>query len=923
MVIRMFLKAVVWLMAWSSFAVGGLNAQAVSALPTPEQVLGVEVGSRPLRYAEVFQYFRALADASPSVKLFFTGSTHEGRRLFVVAIATPERLKQLEDIRMRLAKLWDPRQLSSGEAYRDIIEHTPAVAWMMYGIHGDELSSTDAAVRLAYFLASGKDQTARRILQELVVFIDPIENPDGRERYLSQIQQWSGKVPSGDMDSMPHRGMWTRGRGNHYLFDLNRDWFALIHPETRARVRAILTWHPQLVVDAHEMGAYSSYFFPPPREPIHPDVHPITRKWWQRLAKDQAKAFDERGWSYQTEELFDEWYPGYGSSWPYFSGAVAVLYEQARTDGSFVKRPDGTRLTFREAVDHHFVSSVANLATAAAHRKELLLDFYRMRQVALKGALLGEDRVYFIPPGPHPERVQRLINTLILQKVEVERAVETFRVRNIHDYQGNRWVQKQLPAGTFIIRLHQPQGILARALLRFDVPFPVNFLKEEREAILREGRSRIYDINAWSLPLLFGVEAYASGKVPRVATEPLKAPLEPRSVPFRQGSYGYVLDARSDRAMIALARMLEKGFVARATTRPFQMGEIHFPWGGVVFRRPENPDSLDQVVERVSRRTGASFYPAHSSHTPQGPDLGGEQFKLLTPPRVAVLTGPGVSLTAFGSIWFLLDQELEIPHALINHVRFPETDLRKYNVFLLPPADGSHRTYSRLLDENQRNRLKAWVEQGGTLIAMGNAAAFLADSAVGISKVELRHQALKKLEVYRKVWEQEKRLWAFRIDSLTFWKGRASVSVPEEVKEPSPAQRKVQEELDARWRKFHPRGTFLRVELDPRHWLSFGVGNLVPVLFRDRYAYLSMNPVQTVGRFGEETRLRLSGLLWPEARARWAETAYLTREALGKGQIILFADEPFFRAYLRGAGRLLINAVVLGPGMGAESPAPY
>ncbi len=350
---------------------------------SPSEFLGFEIGSWPTSHDDMLRYFTYLDETLPNVFLENYATSYEGRTLFYLIIASPENATKLDAIKDKMAQLADPRRLKDDASASQIIATHPVTAWMAYGIHGDELSSGDAAVQLAYQLAAGTDPTTSTIRDNVIVCIDPAENPDGRQRWLKQLEEWNATVPNRDSQSLQHQGRWPWGRGNHYLFDLNRDWFTHVHPETRGRVEAILEWNPQYLLDTHEMGPLDSYLFSPPRKPFNPYMITQIHKWWAAFAKDQAAAFDRYGWSYYTREWNEELFPGYGSSWGIYIGAIGMLYEQAGADGSQVMRRDGTVMTYRETVHHQFVSSMANLQTAANNRRELLEDYYKEKKRAV------------------------------------------------------------------------------------------------------------------------------------------------------------------------------------------------------------------------------------------------------------------------------------------------------------------------------------------------------------------------------------------------------------------------------------------------------------------------------------------------------------------------------------------------------------
>lgn len=884
----------------------------------PKEFFGFEIGSRPVSHEELLRYFHYLDETFPNAAIHEYGETFEGRTLVYLTITSQERADVLEDIRRRIKKLADPRLLESEDEARHIIDGTPAVAWMAYAIHGDELSSTDAAMQLAYQLLAGTDDTSRMIRENLVVCIDPLQNPDGRTRWIQQMTQFNPAVTNTDVQSIHHRGVWPWGRGNHYLFDLNRDWFSLIHPESRARVQAVLSWNPQYFVDSHEMGSGDTYLFSPPREPFNPFMVQHIYKWWNIVAKDQAKAFDRYGWSYYTREWNEEFFPGYGSSWSIYIGAVGMLYEQAGADGSQVKRADGTTMTYRETVHHQFVSSMANLTTVASNRRMLLEDYYKAKKWAVSG-----NGAFILPPSPNKGRLARLAEKLQDQGIEVFVSKNSFKVNRARSSMGKDMKNLSLPAQSILVPLNQPLRNLIETILSFDLRFDSGFLEKEKKEILKKNETKLYEVTAWSLPIAYDLDCYYADKMSAVEMQPFERSAQSGTAYMVDNAYGYVFDGTDDRSYRALAALLDAGYRVRCAQEPFEVEGKKFPRGSYLIRTAENPcenpERMIQEFTDIAHGTGITLWAVQTALATSGSDLGGEEFTLLKAPRIAVIGGSGISTTSFGALWHLLDVRLGLRSSMFDVTSIMRADLNKYNTIVLPTGWRGPETYERVLGKAGVSKLKEWVEDGGTLIGIGAAAAFLADTSVAVSNVRQTRQVLKDLDDYRAAFEDAKEAEAPLVDSLDVWEARAP-QTPEsaDAKKPAKPVMDALKREDEIARKLHPRGAILGVHVDAEHWLGYGCRETVPVLVYSSYAYLAKGEVQIAARFHPQEQLRISGLLWPEARKRWSNTAYATREAKGKGQVILFATRPNFRGYFHGGERLLLNALLLGPGFGTK-----
>lgn len=924
-------------------------------VPSPAEVLGSPIAARPYRPEEVLAYFHALAATSPHATLREYARSHEGRPLVTLVVSGPEAVADPDAFRA------DHRAWLAGDAPA---AGRRAVAWLAYGIHGDELSSTDAAVVMAYWLTAGTDALARRLRDRLVVLIDPNENPDGRARYLAQITSYAHRRVNPDQDDLSHRSVWPWGRGNHYLFDLNRDWFSQVHPESR-RSGEIAAWLPQLLVDSHEMGANSTYLFPPPRHPYNPHLPESARRWELAFSADQAAALDARGYPYFNGEWNEEFFPGYGSSWCGYHGTVGILYEMSRTSGQTVRKRDGTVRTFAQAIEHQVTSSRANLTTLADHAAEILSDMRAARRAAAAAA--GPVKAWILPPhAAAPGRTEELGARLRGQGIEVHVLTEARRADRLHDIRSGERVARDLPVGTLLVRLDQPAAPMIHALLDPHVPMEAEFLREEREYLERGKGTRLYEVTAWSLPLALGLEAYWSDRVPGgawSAEQPLPAAGadEATSPLLLDGWNSVVFPGDHDAAPALIADLLQRGVAVRIAEKPLRVAGREFARGAVVIRREGNDADVGDVLAATARRHGIGFVSVPSFRPEAGPDLGGSHMPVLVPPRVGVLAGMPVSPTAYGAVWHLLDQTLDLRFTALDVGRFGQVDLGRYNVLVFPPILGGPDAYAHLLGPGGLERLRSWVQAGGTAVGFGGGARLLAAPASGLTTTRFRGDAVAphpspvwsvsaataaaagepRAEGIRPgapapaadpydvapVLGPGARPFAAGVETGTPL-AAAPVAMADWLTPLLPAGRKTPEEAeleaaDERLRRFMPRGALLRVELHDESWLTHGLGAEATVMFRGDDSLVATPPATVAARLAEPGRLHLGGLLWPEAAARLAGTGYAVREGVGRGQVILFASEPAFRRWMRESERLLINAVLLGPGLGTRWSRPW
>jgi hypothetical protein len=377
---------------------------------------------------------------------------------------------------------------------------SPVVVWLVHGVHGNEISSSDAALLEAYhLLASTGDADVDVVLRDALVLIDPMQNPDGRARVLFQNLQGRAAGPDGAAYNAEHDEPWPGGRTNHYLFDMNRDWFAQTQRETRGRIQVALDYWPHVNVDLHEQGGNNTYYFAPPADPLNPHITKSQVAAFDLFGRANARRFDERGWPYFIREVYDSFYPGYGESWPIFQGSIGMTYEQASARALTFTRDDGTTLTYRQGVMHHFNAAIVTAVTAARNRERLVREFLEYRRSAVAEGETGPIREYVLVPGHDPSRADLLARSLATQGIEVRRADEALAV-------GTR----KVPAGAYIVSNAQPSGRLIRNLLDPQTDQPEDFIARQEARRLRRLPDQIYDVTAWSLPLVYDVEVVTS-----------------------------------------------------------------------------------------------------------------------------------------------------------------------------------------------------------------------------------------------------------------------------------------------------------------------------------------------------------------------------------------------------------------------------
>lgn len=870
---------------WSDWAEG---ADYDPSVPDLDTWLGRPFAQRHTTVDEILGYVAALDAASDRVRVERMGTSVQGDPLLLMVITDPAVDRGIEARAADLDVVRDPWNHDEDARAAAAKSLRPAV-WVACSVHGDEASGSDAGLMLAYHLAADRSEATRAILRESIVLIGPSHNPDGRRRFLNHVRNFGNqKLPP---DTSPfaaeHWQTWPGGRTNHFLFDLNRDWAFLTQQETRDHVAAFLRWRPQVFVDLHEMGRESSYYFPPPADPINPNVPARTLEWFETFGRANADAFDARGFDYFVREDFDLFYPGYGDSWPTLQGAIGMTYEQATTRGRALRQRGGRIVGYDEAVQKHFVAAHTTVRTAAMRARDLVdayADFHvEARRRADRDA--REELVFSV--AAKGAEAARLADVLVRQGIEVLRTTEDRRVR-LTPYDTDASGPVELPAGSFRVPLDQSSYLLLVSLLDPHTPMDEDFLAQERTRRERGLHNRFYDVTAWSLVFSYGVDAYTSSRALDVPSETyvVDAPA-PAAVAAAPARLAWVVPYRDNAALEALLGLWNAGVVVETILDDFVHDGSEFPRGSFVVKRAANAhvDDLEDVVVRVVAETGAAVHTVDRSWTDAGPSLGSGRAHPLRRPRVGLITGPGVSPGSVGGLQWLLEDRYGVQFTLVMLSALRRVDLTEFDALLIPSLDDAHLLPLEALD--------SWVESGGVLVAVGDGAAAIVEPHSDDLQPWTSVQRIRDLA---ELSDEDGRLGAF------------------EVGTPSHHEEDVLDHLPPERRPLRTPGAIVRLRLDPTHYLTLGEREVAHApLLSDRILTPSRTG-RTVARIDDE-RPRRSGFMWPVMEEALKGQAFLVEEPHGRGRVILFAEDPGFRGTWEGLHRLLLNGLLLGPSL--------
>ena len=910
-----------------------LNANYDLSIDHPNKFLDFKYGERVATPEQIEDAINAYKQQSNKIKVINYGTTHEGRPLHALIISSPDNIAQLDTIKQNLSALSDARKTSDREA-KKIIDSLPAVAWMAYSIHGNETSGADAALGLIYHLIASNDSETTNLLDNMIIIVDPVMNPDGRARFAKSLEQYRGTAPNYDDQSLIHTGDWPYGRTNHYYFDLNRDWVYLTQPETQGRVSLINEWKPQILVDAHEMGAQDTFMTGPAREPINKNMDRDLVKWGNVFAQDQGSEFDRRNWRFYTGEWHEDLYPGY-SFYVNFRGTLGILYEQSRMAEDGVRRPEGTIQSYKESVHHQFISSLTNLNTLLANSKAMYKDYWEARKLNVSKDSKWANKTFVILPTKNSSRINTLADKLKSQNIEIYTNKQNINVNNVLKQTGDIVDEFNIPAGSMLIPNRQPEAPLISAILEFDAEIDEDVLTKEREATLRDGSSIMYDTTAFNFTMMYGLEAVT---VPEYLNDNLSL-WEPSSVQLEVDDKAimWIVDGADDLSVSFAARLMEQDVQVRIVDKDINLSGKNLSRGSPVVIAMDNPNnsSLVELIRTTAKNLNVSVSSLYTGFGPEElPDWGGRHFRLLNKPQIAILSHEGFSSYDVGVSWWSLDHHLGIRHSQLNTAMIGYADLRRYNTLIMPSG-------YRSINQSEISVLKDWIKQGGTLIANNGSTRMLV-SDNSISSIKDVSDSFENTHDYNIKLQREflsKNIY-IDLDYVNNNKITSDIAYPWEETE----NRIDSDTLKKRdkWQSlFMPSGAFVAGRIDDKHWLTFGTIDTLPLLYSDFPVLMAGSGSKAVIRVGElindtnqdiyktinwsdipagnDLNIRMSGLVWPEASLRIANSAYLTQERYGKGQIILFSGEPNFRGSSLGTNRLWLNAVVYGSGMGTSA----
>lgn len=822
------------------------------AIPTPEAFLGYQVGEWHISHDLLVAYMKVLDAASPRIMLTEYARSHESRPLIYLTITSENNHGRLAEIKAQHQRLNNPAQSAGLD-----IAGMPAVVYQGFSIHGNEPSGGNAAALVAYYLAAGQGAEVLKLLDETVILFDPCFNPDGFNRFASWANVHKNKNMTPDPQDREYNETWPGGRTNHYWFDLNRDWLPAIHPESQGRLKLFHEWKPNVLTDHHEMGTNATYFFMP-GEPQR--VNSLTpqrnQDFTSKFAEFHAEALDKIGSLYYTREGFDDFFIGKGSTYPDVNGCVGILFEQASSRGH-VQQSENGLLTFPFTIRNQVTTALSTQRASVALRTDLLSfqrDFYK---TALDEAR-ADPRRAFVFGDPYDEtRTTMFVELLRRHQIEVYRLGSSVNAGD-HRFE---------PQHSYVVPLEQSQYRLIRGIFETNTAFK---------------DSLFYDISSWTLPLAYNIPSAAVDRK-TAAGNLLGAKVdsrETRSPSVSKSEYAYLFEWDDYFAPRALNYLLQNGLRAKVSTdafvsdgRNYSRATILIPAKG----QDKDPQTVFQLMEKAAAASGIIIHSATTGLTPEGSDLGSNRFRPLHLPKVMLVIGDGVSSYDAGEAWHLLDQRYGMTVTKVEAVNIGRYNLDKYNAIVM--VDGSYNTINPAGTE----KLKQWISEGGTLIAMEGAVQWLKNA--GLAHV--------------KWWEEKP-----ETDKKPVRKAYDQISLESGVKSIS--------------------GAIFEAEGDLSHPLLYGFRRNKLAVFRRGAFFMepAQNPYATP--LIHPAAPLLSGYVNEQNLQRIKNSAVVVVSGQGSGRVICFADNPNFRGFWYGTNRLFANSIFFGHTIGnnATEKAP-
>ena len=816
-----------------------INAQ----LQSPQDFLGYKIGEKYTPHWKIVNYFRHVADqAGTMVKLQQYGETNEGRPLMLAFISSPENIANLEQIRVNNLRL---AYLSKDNTAPN--ENTSAIVWLSYNVHGNETSSSEAAMLTLFSLVDPADKRTKEWLRNTVVVIDPCINPDGRDRYVNWFNSVVGKKVNPQLAAREHREPWPGGRTNHYNFDLNRDWAWQTQIESQQRVAIYNQWMPQVHVDYHEQGINEPYYFVPAAQPFHEVITPWQRDFQTSIGRNHAKYFDARGWLYFTREIFDLYYPSYGDTWPTYNGAVGMTYEQGGgpAGGAAVINDEGDTLTLYDRAIHHHTTSLSTIEISSQNAGKLVKEFRKFFTEAVSTGV-GDYKSYIVKNNAKDrERISVLIDLLTKNGI-------TYGYANGQSGKGYSFQTGKEETFT----------------LQNDIVIPSQQPRSAMVKVLFEPRSKLvdsltYDITAWSLPYTYGLTAFATREkinaqgmaqaawVPNVATD----------------AYGYVLRWEGVKSVRTVAQLLQKGIRLRFAEMPFELNGQQFDRGSIIVLKNGNErNDFSRTLIEVANSNSVKLNAVATGFVDKGYDFGSDKVHALKAPKVILLTGEGVSPNAAGEVWHFFEKELDYPITLVNQNDLARIKLEDADVIIMPSGN-----YRFLTEKAVADVFKSWINKGGRVIALESAVNALAKADFGLK--------LKKAE------EADKKDETDPYGLLKRFEDRERDFIPNTTP-----------------------GAVFKVELDNTHPLAYGYPKSYYTLKQDDHIYdFFKEGGWNVGIIRKNTEV--AGFVGAKLKEKMKDALLFGVQQMGSGTVTYLADNVLFRNFWENGKLMFCNAV--------------